>query len=392
MRFTVIGISDNARPSFTDEVKAIIASGKVFSGGKRHHHIVKELLPDGYEWIEVTVPLENVFVKYAGHNEVIVFASGDPLFFGYAGTLERVFPDSEIRVFPTFNSLQMLAHRLLLPYQDMICTSLTGRPWRNLDRRLICDESMIGVLTDRNMTPTAIAERMLRYGFSNYRIAVGENLGNEEKERVAVMSLDEAAATTFDMPNCVILMRTEARERKLGLPENEFHHLDGRQKMITKMPARLLSIALLDLSRRKSLWDVGFCTGSVSIEARRLYPELVITAFEKRPEGEALMLMNSEKFGAPDIVTVIGDFFDLDLANYRRPDAVFIGGHGGRLQEMIMRIASVLEPGGVIVFNSVSDTSRQDFEDGVAQAGMRISECHTLALDNFNPLTIIKAE
>lgn len=392
MRFTVIGISDNARPSFTDDVKAIISSGKVFSGAKRHHHIVKELLPDGYEWIEVTVPLENVFVKYAGHDEVIVFASGDPLFFGYAGTLERVFPDSEIRVFPTFNSLQMLAHRLLLPYQDMICTSLTGRPWRNLDRRLICDESMIGVLTDRNMTPTAIAERMLRYGFSNYRIAVGENLGNEEKERVAVMSLDEAAATTFDMPNCVILLRTEARERKLGLPENEFHHLGGRQNMITKMPARLLSIALLDLSRRKSLWDVGFCTGSVSIEARRLYPELGITAFEKRPEGEELMLRNSEKFGAPDIVTVIGDFFDLDLANYRRPDAVFIGGHGRRLQEMIMRIASVLEPGGVIVFNSVSDTSRQAFEDGVAQAGMRISECHTLVLDNFNPLTIFKAE
>ena len=40
MKFIVIGITDNPQPFFLPEVLEIIKSGKVFSGGKRHHEIV----------------------------------------------------------------------------------------------------------------------------------------------------------------------------------------------------------------------------------------------------------------------------------------------------------------------------------------------------------------
>jgi len=162
--------------------------------------------------------------------------------------------------------------------------------------------------------------------------------------------------------------------------------------MITKMPVRLVTLSMLDLDRRRSLWDVGFCTGSVSIEARLQFPHLDITAFEKRPEGERLMQTNSRRFGAPGITAVIADFMQLDLSPFPAPDAVFIGGHGGALEGMLQRIDSVLLPGGAIVFNSVSEESAQLFRQGVSAIGRKVTACTCLQSDGHNPITIMKAE
>lgn len=43
----------------------------------------------------------------------------DPLFFGYTTTLMREFPGLVRQTFPSFSSLQLLAHALRLPYHDM---------------------------------------------------------------------------------------------------------------------------------------------------------------------------------------------------------------------------------------------------------------------------------
>ncbi|MBR1538035.1 MAG: precorrin-6y C5,15-methyltransferase (decarboxylating) subunit CbiE, partial [Bacteroidales bacterium] len=267
MHFTVIGLTDERETWFPPQVLATIAAGRVFSGGKRHHEIVAPLLPVGAQWIDITVPLEAVFKQYEGQPEVVVFASGDPLFFGIANSLRREFPAAGLTVFPSFNSLQLLAHRMELAYADMCTVSLTGRPWEALDEALIRGERLIGALTDRHKTPAMIAARMLEYGYENYRMTVGECLGNREDEHVrAFATLEDAAAADFRFPNCLILEQTRPRPHRFGLPEADFALLDGRVNMITKMPIRLLTLSQLDLPRRKSFWDIGFCTGSVSIE------------------------------------------------------------------------------------------------------------------------------
>lgn len=255
-KFTVIGISDNRNQFFAPEILEIIASGSVFSGGRRHREIVSSLLPADAVWIDVTVPLEMVFERYAEHKDVVVFASGDPLFYGYATTLRREFPDAEIEVYPAFNSLQMLAHRLLLPYAEMVNVSVTGRPWKALDTALLEDRALIGILTDHKKGPAEIAERMLYYGYDNYVMSIGECLGNE-MERITTLPLREVTGKSFSNPNCVIIRMTAPRKRFFGIPESEFAHLDGRSNMITKMPVRLLTLSMLDLYGRSVMWDVG---------------------------------------------------------------------------------------------------------------------------------------
>ena len=391
--FIVIGMTDDREVWFPPEIRAAVAAGRVFSGGRRHHEIVAPLLPEGAVWIDITVPLEAVFAQYAGHPEIVVFASGDPLFFGFANTLRRELPEAEITVYPSFNSLQLLAHRMQLPYADMRTVSLTGRRWDGFDEAVIRGDRLIGALTDRHKTPAAAAQRMLEYGYDNYRMTVGECLGNRETERVrSFASLDEAAAAEYAFPNCLILEQTRPRPHPFGLPEHDFALLDGRVNMITKMPIRLLTLSQLDLARRKSFWDIGFCTGSVSIEARLQFPQLQVTSFEIREEGRALMEQNARKFGAPGIHALIGDFLDADLSALPAPDAVFIGGHGGKLIEMLRRIDEVLLPAGVIVFNAVTEQSQALFREGVAAIGRQITGQMHVAINQFNPIEILRAE
>ncbi len=397
-RFIVIGLSDAYSPSFTEEVLNIIKVGSYFSGGKRHHEIVGSLLPDKSTWVDITVPLNNVFLSYQdlfnkGVESIIVFASGDPLFFGFANTIKRIMPDAQITLFPTFNSLQMLAHRLVIPYHDMRIVSLTGRPWKEFDRALIEKSNKIGILTDKEHHPGAIAQRMLDYGYIDYSMYIGEHLGNPEKERIKQSSLEEAVNETFDYPNCVLLVATSEflGHRRIGIPDQEFLLLDGREKMITKMPIRLLTLQALELHHHTNFWDVGFCTGSISIEARLLYPHLNIFSFEKREEGAQLMEGNSRKHGAMGINTFIGDFLEIDTSTIPAPDAVFIGGHGGKLKEMMKKIVSQLESNGCIVMNSVTPQSHQMFLEAAKELNMKVEPSLHIALNEYNPIDILKA-
>ena len=446
MQFTVIGITDNPQPFFPPEILDIIRKGKTFSGGRRHHEIVAPFLPKNTQWIDITVPLDAVFEQY--HDEVVVFASGDPLFFGFANTLQRQFPDAELKVYPTFNSLQMLAHRMLIPYHDMRIVSLTGRPWQEFDKALIEGAGKIGILTDKEHTPAAIARRMLEYSYTNYNICVGEHLGNPELEKITTCTLQEAAERQFSTPNCVIAQADSSlftlhSSLKFGIPDSKFTFLDGREKMITKMPIRLLTLQSLDLGRRHTLWDIGACTGSISIEARLLFPHLQIEAFEIRPECKAIIQENARRFGAPGINVHIGDFLNSQLPLRSRvplatpsafstlnsqlstlnsqlplrsrvplatpsafstlnsqlplPDAVFIGGHGGKLKEMMEKVLTVLAPDGVIVMNSVvapkvTTDSRKLWNEACQELGLQQEPPLHIQLNDNHPITILKCK
>lgn len=383
----IIGLSDSHRQYLQPEAVEYIRSGKVFSGGKRHHELVRHLLPDDAVWIDITVPLDNVFKQYEQYEDIIIFASGDPLFYGFANTIKRLYPEMQMKVLPAFNSLQMLAHRLNMAYQDMRTVSLTGRPWEKFDEALICGEQLIGCLTDRNKTPNAIWKRMLDYGYDNYMMYVGENLGNEERERISIFE----EGNEYENPNCIILKRKSRIRQGFGIPDSYFHLLNGRSRMITKMPIRLASIAAMELDRKNSFWDIGFCTGSISIEAKLAFPHLHITAFEIRKEGKELMEANSRKFHAPGINAVIGDFLTADISRLESPEAVFIGGYGGRMKEMLAKVKTVLAAGGCIVFNSVSEESRTTFIETTTALGMKPEILHTIKVDYNNPITILRA-
>ena len=241
---------------------------------------------------------------------------------------------------------------------------------------------------------------MLDYGYTNYQVHVGEHLGNPELEKVTTLSLEEATQRNFAMPNCVILdavsHQTSAIRPPFGIPDREFTLLDGREKMITKMPIRLLTLQALDLPEKKVFWDIGFCTGSVSIEARLQFPYLRIEAFEIRPECEAIINENARRFGAPGINVHMGDFLQMDISSLPRPDAVFIGGHGGKLTDIITKVLTVLSDDGIIVMNSVKapkvlTDSHQLWDEACQKDGLKQEPPMKIIIDEHHPIEILKA-
>lgn len=392
MKVTIIGIDDNREQFFRPEVLDILKSGCHFSGGKRHHEIVKPYLPLKYEWIDVVPPMSQLMEQYRAYNDLVVIASCDPLFNGIGETIMRHIPEAEVKVYPSFHSLQMLAHRALLPYQNMHEVTLTGRPWHEFDRALIQRESMIGVLLDRNVhTPQTVAKRMLYYGYDNYVAYIGELLGNLEEEKVSKMAVRDVANHDFRYPNNMILVQTSPREKFFGIPDDKLALLNGRAKMLTKSPIRLLSLSVLELNSRRVFWDIGSCTGSVSVEAKQQFPHLQVVAFEIRPEGEALLTENSRRFGTPGIEYRGGDFCEVSTEDLPKPDCAFIGGHGGKMVEIVSKVWPLLPIGGIIVFNSVSEESQALFRDAIDNVGGELVKETVISIDNNNPIIVMKS-
>ena len=86
------------------------------------------------------------------------------------------------------------------------------------------------------------------------------------------------------------------------------------------------------------------------------------------------------------------EFIDGEMdAIYPCPDAVFIGGHGGRLKEIISRVRHKLLPGARIVFNSVSEESKTHFIEAANESGLCFLGGTRVAINEYNPIEILVA-
>ncbi|WP_299243198.1 precorrin-6y C5,15-methyltransferase (decarboxylating) subunit CbiE [uncultured Aquimarina sp.] len=388
--YYLIGISNHLTPVWNSEVLQLIKESTVFSGGKRHYELVKSYLPKNHRWIEISGKMDALIEQYKMVEvAIIVFASGDPFFYGFGNTLQRLLPNAKLKAFPYFNSIQLLCHKTQTNHNNLIAVSVHGRDWSALDEALINRSELIGVLTDNKKTPAVIAKRMLQYGFDNYSITIGESLDGDD-ERIEQLDISTCSTKTHHTLNCVLLKQIRPKEKPFGIPDTAFIPLENRANMITKMPIRLSTISALALQNKSVFWDIGSCTGSVAIEAKQQFPHVKIVAFEKRAECSAIIQQNTERLGTPGIEIVIDDFFNLNLKNFPIPDVVFIGGHGGRLKELI-QIVHQLNPTVRFVTNAVRETSSKIFISVLTKLKYTIST-NTIQLNEHNTISIHTAE
>lgn len=384
--FYLIGMGNV--PSFSEKIISIIQQHHVFSGGKRHYELVKSYLPKDHQWILITGDMPSLLEQYT-NRPVVIFVSGDPFFYGFGNTLQRLIPKAIVKSFPYFNSIQLLCHQTQTNYNELKCISVHGRDWSALDEALIRDESLIGVLTDQSKSPIEIAKRLIQYHFIHYEMIVGEDLEGDF-HTVNRYTLQECTQHTFHSLNCLILVKVGQRVKPFGLADELFIPLPNRPNMITKMAVRLNTIEALQLKEKQVFWDIGACTGSVAIEVKRHYPSTHVVTFEKREICEAIIHENCEKHATPGIEIHMGDFFDMDLSTLVLPDVVFIGGHGNRLEEMIQRL-HLLNPKMRMVTNAVQETTAKVFTSTLSKLGFQISQM-TLTVDHHNTIQLLAAQ
>jgi precorrin-6Y C5,15-methyltransferase (decarboxylating) len=161
----------------------------------------------------------------------------------------------------------------------------------------------------------------------------------------------------FSPLNILILIKTEqlAAEdilypRLTGIPDEEFFYQKRISGRITKQEIRAISLTKMCLRENSVLWDIGAGSGAVSIEASLLARKGFIYAIEKNKADIAIIKKNVRKFNIHNIEVIQTSAPD-NMDHLPNPDTVFIGGSGGRMEQIVEYISHRLKPAGHIVIN-----------------------------------------
>lgn len=361
----VIGIGDDGQQSLLPLYRTWIEESELLVGGERHLSFFpeytgeKRVLKGG-----LTAMVEELRTE---SRKTVILASGDPLFYGIGSLLAKKL---NVEIYPHLSSIQLAFAKMGEAWQDATLASVHGRSIKGLAQR-IDGKDKVALLTDRENSPAAIARYLLSFHMTEYDAFVAENLGSAE-ERTGWYSLEEMADGIFSDLNVVILKkRRPSPVWPFGIADEEFSQRKPDKGLITKKEVRILSIAQLQLHAKSIVWDIGTCTGSVAIEAARIAREGEVYGVEKNVDDLENCRQNMAKFRTD--LTVINARAPHGLDEFPNPDAVFIGGSGGELRELLNICCTRLRPNGRIVVNAATIETLYEATQAFAQEGFETS-------------------
>jgi len=321
-----------------------VAGAELVVGGRRHLDAVR--LPETAERIVLgpLAPALDAMEEYvAKDRHVVVLASGDPGFFGIVRALSERFGAERLDVRPGVSSVATAFARLGLTWDDAVVVSAHGRDPRTAVN--VCRaHPKVAVLTGPGAGPAELGAALARTAPGRV-LVVASALGSDE-EGLQRVSPAEAAGRDWGTAVSVVLSLDETRAlgpvrtlagaavRPSGwaLDEDAFAHRDS---MITKFEVRALALARLGPRPGDLVWDVGSGSGSVAVECARL--GAAVSAVEKAPDGVERIHANAGAHGV-DVHVVHGTAPDA-LDRLDDPDAVFVGGGGRELPDIVRACA-----------------------------------------------------
>ena len=297
-------------------------------------------------------PEEILAALEQGGASACVLLSGDSGFYSGAARLLPLLEEQEVQLLPGISSVQLLAARLGQPWQDWRLCSAHGRDCDPV-AELCCGKSVF-FLTGGSRSPAELCRMLTDAGLGEVRVTVGENLGLED-EHVSTLTASQAAEGRF-APLSVLLAEPAPRpeRRAPGLPDERFARLPGVP--MTKREIRAAALSLLAVGPEDMCWDIGAGTGSVSVELA--LQAKAVWAVERDEAALALAEQNRRALGAWNLRLVAGQAPEA-LTELPRPDAVFVGGSGGRLPEILRAVHTANPKARVCVSALALETLQQ---------------------------------
>ncbi len=168
-----------------------------------------------------------------------------------------------------------------------------------------------------------------------------------------------------------------------GVPDEQYERGDVP---MTKREVRAVTLAYAQVGHDARVLDIGAGTGGLTVEVARACAGGSVVAVECDEEALALLRANVERL-APGNVEVVEGVAPEVLALVTGPfDAVLVGGHGGRLAEVLAGAAAVLAPGGRVVVNVVGLKAATAALEALAAAPWADAECAQVSVSRAEPL------
>ena len=264
----------------------------------------------------------------------VVLLSGDSGFYSGARILLPLLEGEDVRLLPGISSLQFFASRLKMPWQDWRLFSAHGQEVDAV--AAVCGDGPAFFLTGPTLSPSALCRQLESAGLASLPVFIGERLGGPD-ERIHSGCAGSFCDTAFD-PLSVMLALPAPRpiRRSGGLPDSLFFRID--KIPMTKQAIRAMILSLLGITPSDVCWDIGAGTGSVGIEMALC--SHAVYGVEHKKEALELAARNREALGAYKLRLIEGEAPSI-LSSLPRPDAVFVGGSGGKLSAILEEVARV---------------------------------------------------
>ncbi|HFE39172.1 MAG TPA: precorrin-6y C5,15-methyltransferase (decarboxylating) subunit CbiE [Gammaproteobacteria bacterium] len=368
---SIIGVLDSGVRGLCAEALQRIRLADVVIGARRTLLLFKGELSPTAQQQDIAEGLSRVpqWVRDAQAKDmnVVVLATGDPMCHGIGRYLINKLGSELCEVMPNVSTLQLAFSRLGLAWQEAAICSVHSKDageWSmNADSEhglypilnTVRSSSLVAVFTSPENSPDRIARMLIRAGLGEtFKLSVAEALLTDNENIIRDLSLSDAAARSFAYPNIVILQRHASQPVTLfGLADESFVQRKPDKGLITKREVRAVSLARLQLRIDSIVWDIGAGSGSVGLEAARLCRKGYVYAIEKNHADFIIAQKNRQKMAVTNYRVQHGKAPDL-LADWPDPDAVFFGGSGGELAELIELCLSRMKPQGELVMNFVT--------------------------------------
>lgn len=369
----IIGVAPEGADSLSPAARRLVTQAELVFGGER---LLKMLPSLGGEKVTVRNNLAEVarlVQTNLGHKRMVVLASGDPGFFGIGRYMTEKLGKEAVDIIPNVSAMQVAFARIRESWDDAALVSLHARPIEELIA-VLCSNDKVGVFTDNEHTPAVIAGALLELGFDGYKAYVCQDLGTAN-EKVVETDLRGLSQTECSALNVLILQRDPPKKplsySSPGIPDDEFYQRRPKEGLITKLEVRAVSLAKMCLDESSTMWDIGAGSGAVSIEASFLARKGHIYAIERNPEDAAIIRKNIKKFHRYNI-KVVEAFAPDKLDEMPDPEAVFIGGSGGRMEQILDAVSQRLKSGGRIVVNVATLENLHHAAGGLTARGFSV--------------------
>ena len=260
---------------------------------------------------------------------VALLVSGDSGFFSLTKSIQhQLMAHGSVEILPGLSSMQYLCAKCGQSYDDAYILSLHGRSGSILGA--VSYHKKVFALTGGTHTVQSICQDLVNAGLGHLLVYVGEDLGAAQ-ERISAGTAQELALQSYSDLAVLLVLNPNAADCQKALRDRDF--VRGEVPM-TKQEVRWTAVNLLDLQKNDIVYDIGAGTGSVSIEMARHACQGLVYAIERKDAGLSLIEQNRLALGAGNVIPVSG-YAPEALEGLPTPDAVFIGGSGGELPEIL---------------------------------------------------------
>ena len=374
-RIYIVGIGDDGLDGLTTQARTLIDQAQVLIGSPQ---LLDKVGKESSRQIPVGGDLADIreAINSLGNERAVMLAGGDPLFYGIARFVTETLPKEDFEVVPHVSSMQLAFARVKESWDDSYLSNLATQP---LDRVVdnIRTAERVGLFTTKTVPPSMVAEALLDRRIDYFTAYVCENLGTPH-ETVTQGDLVSIRGQSFSSLNVMILVRHRgaadrpsgsSQRRLFGNPDDLFLQSRPKRGLLTPQEVRCIALAELDLMPASIVWDVGAGSGSIAIEAAAIASKGQVFAIEMDAEDYGLMLENASMFDVPALVPVHGQAPEA-WKELPDPDAIFVGGTGRAVPDLVADAIKRLSKGGRIVVNVSSPDNLVAVQTVLETAGL----------------------